>query len=831
MASPLAPWANPAQSMGVTCDLMRRWGACLVLAGTVACGDDGSPGIDDAGTTSNITGISTADPDDGTSTGEAPDDSGGTTVVADDTGDGGTMCETILCGDPAECCGADEECVLAGCLPVCDSGVRCGEDQSVCCDDGQVCLANACATPGDPCIDSYDCPEGQFCEPTLDQCLPQPDPVTCEIQPEFGALEPLLEWSHESDQVITAPAVGDVDGDGLPEVVINTMWAVDPGGGTAEFFGEIVVLDGTNGEEQTRISNSPPESYGSYARSSMGIADVDGNNLPDIVYVGRPTTNIPPFANNSSRIHAVNGLGQTLWSSHDAAGAPYYIYVRQGAPAFANFDDDDASEIVFGTAVLDNDGLVVFDQDDGSGLGGGVYGTNAGVTSGGGGISIIADLTGDGYPEIISGHEAWTVDWDDPPVGNPTVELTLLWADDTRPDGYPAIADLDLDGDPEVVVVADGTVRVLDGATGQLWCGIDPTGAMCTGNDALRTQPIVIPGDPAGRGGPPTIADFDGDGLPEIAVAGGSSYSVYDLYRQGEDVVQPGGFPPAQMGEIFVRWTSATQDLSSNATGSSVFDFQGDGTGEVLYGDECYFRVYDGPSGDVLLEIENPSATIREYPIVVDVDDDGNSEIVVVANDINAINTACVPNIPGYTTRHGVFVYGDTNDQWVGTRQVWTQHSYHITNATSTGLVPATEEDNWTAPGLNNYRQNSQGEGIFNAPDLTVDLAVGTSTCLDEMFVIVATVRNVGALGVPAGVPVTLYQGMDATGTLVSVQMTPGDLLPGASVDLLWQVPAPGGTPLNFFVEVDDDVATAISECEEGNNTAATESVACPIPG
>ncbi len=111
-------------------------------------------------------------------------------------------------------------------------------------------------------------------------------------------------------------------------------------------------------------------------------------------------------------------------------------------------------------------------------------------------------------------------------MGPPNVTLTELWAY-PGPDGYPAIADLDDDGDPEVVLGGDpgghnGIIHVLDGATGELWCGVDPSGAMCASNDALRTQPLVIPG--GGRGGPPTIADFDGDGRPEIAVQ--SAYSL-----------------------------------------------------------------------------------------------------------------------------------------------------------------------------------------------------------------------------------------------------------------------------------------------------------------
>lgn len=804
---------------------------CASLASlATGCPDDPPVTPDDSGTTTGI--ITDSFTPDGTiSTTEVVDDTStsGTTEVVDGTGDTGEICETILCGNPAECCEVDFECVNEQCLPACESEIRCGENQEICCDDGQVCLAGDCATPTGPCVDAFDCEEGEFCEPTLDQCLPQPEPLDCEILPDFEDIEVELEWSFETEQVISMPAVADIDGDMQPEVIINTYFA-----GANEFQANVIVLDGTNGSEQFRINHNPGAgSYGSYSRSTIGIGDVDDNGLPDIIYTGYPQGGIAPFAGNSSRIHAVNGLGQHLWSSHAPDGTPYYIYVRHGAPTLANFDDDDASEIVFGTAVLDNDGTVVFDQDYFVGptnLRGGVFGSNGDYR---GGISAIADLTGDGYPEIVSGRQAWSVSWDNSGGGTPVVQLTLLW-EYIGPDGYPAIADLDQDGDPEVVLVGDpgpwgagqvldGQIIVLDGLTGQLWCGVDPTDALCQANGSLRTQPIYIPG--GGRGGPPTIADFDGDGRPEIAVAGGSSYSVYDLNRMGEMVVQPAGDPPPQAGDIYVRWTSTTQDQSSNTTGSSVFDFQGDGISEVIYADECYLRVYAGDTGNIILEQENSSATIHEYPIVVDVDDDGNSELIVVANDANADDDCGM--IPGYTTRRGVFVYGDVNDQWVRTRQVWNMHTYHVTNATSSGLVPPIEDDNWTDPELNNYRQNFQGSGVFNAPDLEVNLAINLANCLQSEFEVIATIRNTGSIGVPAGIDVSLYRGTDTTGDLVSTQQTPAALLPGAQTSLSWLEPT---MPMaqDYFVVVDDDETDVVSECVEDNNDALAASVACP---
>ena len=377
-------------------------------------------------------------------------------------------------------------------------------------------------------------------------------------------------------------------------------------------------------------------------------------------------------------------------------------------------------------------------------------------------------------------------------------------------------------------------LRILDSSTGELWCGRDPTGAMCVGNDAARTQPIPLADDgmggAIGRGGPATVADFDGDGRPEVGVAGASAYAVYDFNRTGEDIVQPGGFAPPGPGDVYIRWFAATQDQSSNVTGSSVFDFQGDGAAEVLYQDECYARVFDGASGAVILEIENSSPTIHEYPIVADVDGDGNSEFIVIAA---ATNPELCDTIPGYTPRQGVFAYGDANDQWVRTRQVWPQHTYHVTNATGAALTPDTEDQNWLQPGLNNFRENAQGEGIFNAPDLSLDIAVGTQTCLDEQFQIFVTVRNNGSLGVPAGVAVTLYEGMDASGDLVGTQLTNNALLPGGFEQFIWLVGAPAQEPKNYYATVDspETMMGIVAECNEDNNDGATETVACPIQG
>ena len=730
-------------------------------------------------------------------------DAGGADASLVDAGIDADLCTGgALCGSPATCCPAGNDCVDDRCLAACASGVHCGADLATCCAAGDVCLEHACVTPGAACGDSYDCEPGQFCEPTLGQCLPQPDPLTCRLVPQFTDLMVTQEWAYTTDQIISIPVVANLDGAGGPEVVVNLTQqdgAGFPGG-------RIAVLDGRTGAVVVPpIADSPPTSYGSHGRSTIAIGDVSGDGRPDIVYASRVD------AAFKSLIVAIDRTGAVLWTSHAPAGTPYRFTIENAAVTLANFDADPMAEIVIGGTLLDHDGTVLWDQG-GNGAGP-TLGTNNTYT---GGIAAVADLDRDGHPEIITGNRAWKVAWSAGPPATATVTPYWTYA---GADGYPAIADLDRDGWPEVVLAASAFVHVLDGRTGLLWCGRDPTGAACT-TAALRTQPLAIPGGATqNRGGPPTIADFDGDGRPEIGVAGGHSYSVYDLARPGEDLT--GVTPAPAPGAIFTRWSQVTQDLSSNASGSSVFDFQGDGAAEVVYNDECYMRVYSGTDGRVQLTIPSTTGTIHEYPLVVDVDGDGNSEIMVVANDANA-----AVDCPGVTPRRGLYVYGDARDQWVPTRRVWTQHSYHVTNATSAGNVPLTEDDNWTQPGLNNYRQNVQGDGVFNAPDLAVELAVGLDQCEAGMLQLRARVTNQGALGVRPGVTVTFHRGTSAAGPVIGSATTTVPLLPGQATILAITIADPG-TPTSYFVTVDTPPGV-VAECDETNNDDTATDVRCP---
>ena len=753
---------------------MRRVLGCFsvcILATIASCSGDDETGAGN-GTSSGGAGGSVSDAGGAGGTGGTGADGGTGGVLNPDGGDAGSCPSNILCGASGTCCPVGSECVDGACVAECPTGVRCGANGITCCVAGDVCLSQACATPGASCDDSYDCDEGFFCESTLGQCLPQPSGADlCEYRPPTLPFDAIVEWSWTGStiqpaavQVINTPVVVDLDQDAIPDVVIvtsETYVQTNPG--------YLRALDGATGLEKWDASADVYAAGNEVnPRATPAAADLDGDGIPEIV-----------TAATAGGAIAFRADGSLLWKSTLANGTtPWLESTLSITTAIANMDGDGSPEIVLGGVVLDATGRVR------SGQGRATAGAN---DAGYGAVSIIADVDGDGVQDVVTGAAAWSVTGAE------------IWSNG-EPDGYPAISDLDGDGSAELIVIAGGNVRVQDAATGTVLATLD------------------MPGD--GRGGPPTVADFDADGVMEISSANGSAYAVFEYTSQ-----------PAPA--LSVKWSKDTQDLSSNVTGSSVFDFEGDGAAEVVYGDECYLRVYRGQDGEVLYQTASSSATIHEYPVLVDVDGDNNTEIVVVSNDRNHGNgsTTCPDYGPGEAPRHGVFVYGDANDKWVRTRRIWNQHAYHITNVGAGGVLPDPELASWLPPqGFNNYRVSTQGAGVFNAPDLRVDLEISSVPCPVGLE-LRARVKNAGSLGVAAGVEVVFYLGTDATGTLIGQAATTKPLLPGES-EVVTQVFTVGSElpPFAFFVVVDGANAAAgtVDECLEDNNSASAGGVECP---
>lgn len=170
---------------------------------------------------------------------------------------------------------------------------------------------------------------------------------------------------------------------------------------------------------------------------------------------------------------------------------------------------------------------------------------------------------------------------------------------------------------------------------------------------------------------------------------------------------------------VVQRARSLGGDLSSSRTGSTVFDLNGDGKVEVLYGDELNLRVYDGTNGNPLYTIPNSSGTLWEYPVVADVDGDGSADIVAVAPSaaLNGVMTnPMVPSNVGGGVR--VFSSPAAGGKWVSTRPLWNQYTYYpeiVGNnlRTTVGASPS-----------QGFRVNSQGTLPSGLNTLLPDLAI-----------------------------------------------------------------------------------------------------------
>ncbi len=818
----------------------------------------------------------------------------------------GGLCTEDACVSGSRTCAGDtvQECDSSGSgtfdVFQCESA---GAFQSECADVGGMASCT--------CIDDWDCPPHATCE--AGACVGTGFAPTCTL-PAIPFSETLpeveIEWGGASrsndsafdgtaarnespwgnfSHVMSTPIVANLDddnGDGrineldFPEIIFTSHRRDNPfengvlraihGGGPhkgADYFARCGSKLWTRAEPLGQgCGDNEPDADSS---SPVAVGDLDGDGLPEIVY-----------AREDNTFRILDHTGAVLYTLPGrAAWSPGF---RGGEMAtLANLDGEGLAEVIVGRTVY------VLAQDSMGNLSVAhvLRGTEGSGRNGGGGFGAMAcpaDLSAefDGL-EFVAGATLYRLPDSRPTCGSPPCEGSLVevWhAEDLSGqdalltgEGYCAIADVwgadhDVppgpanapDGVPEVILIDDGDLTILDSATGAIIEDRDLQGGS--------------------RGGAPNVDDFDGDGFMEIASALQDFYVVVDLQGPGDDCpawpgviarrdAAGGGHnpnPPREPGGPCVDdsgcgegavcgngrtclclhngWRRESDDDSSRATSSSVFDFNGDGAAEVLYNDECEFRVYDGLSGEVRFSAVNRSRTAIENPVVADVDNDGNAEVVTVSN--TAVNNRCDEDGANPIGPNGVRVWGDPTDTWVSARRVWNQQSYHVVNVSEGGSLPFTPPPSWAELNgrtYNTYRSQPRSFGV--APDLfVVDVGVSSvaQVCgeLRDEIQINVEVGNQGDLRVGAGVPVEFYGTwagveeplFDEAGEPLVVALA-GTLEPGRSVFLT--VPfafvnnGRNQPPDSLRVVVDpaSGLSGVARECNEDNNET-TEAVA-----
>ena len=611
--------------------------------------------------------------------------------------------------------------------------------------------------------------------------------VSCEIQntaaPTFSIVQA---WESPAQTATTTSSIyiGDLDGDDIPEVL-----------STHEDSDKLFILDGASGQIEVEKDIKSSYQYDVTMWNYAAIADVDDDGDGEIF--------IHVTKNGNSKLVCFDHNLDFVWESA--------IHDRPGQFGIADFNEDGVPEVYVVNQIFNAvDGIEII-----SGIGNWEQEYNAGPVA----IDILdnsecIDCSG---LELVLGGLIYSVD-----INNKTRTLVRNLADDTsdvpiseykpksfsngETNSFTSIADYNLDGNLDVLAV--GAIDDRNALTTIFFWDVQNKSV----TTFTETDPAYIWSKGAGR---LNIADIDGDGQLNTTYVYGEN-----LYALDENL------------EFF--WRQEIIEVTSGNTGCTVFDFDGDGASEIVYRDEMNLYIVNGekapkPGWRFFRTIKTGSRTSSEYPIVADVDADGESEIIVSCS----IDIDSHPVNPSSNRKYGhVRVYEAGNgERWRPSRKVWNQHAYYNFNVNDDLTIPSVQlKQTEVYPGkkpLNKFLNqaeflNSSGDPVFPAADLTFDdsaIEYTTPTCPEKDFYVSFKVSNKGAIAINKKIYVSFYDGVPgeiATNKLNTDSVIITDLKPNNifQVDSL-KVLGTGGD-FDLFISLNDPVN--LVECDSTNN-------------
>lgn len=412
-------------------------------------------------------------------------------------------------------------------------------------------------------------------------------------------------------------ADGRVDENDTPDVVFTSFDDVPLSDPTGSRPGVLRVVSGDTGIEHFSVTSVR------FAESAqLAIGDIDGDGFVEIIgslWVETPEgTGAGGFQGRyvTGNLVALDRFGNVVWIS-DPWTWPSLVLWNASAPYLVDMDGDGFSEIILGNQVFNHQGRLLWS------------GTGAhGHAAGGGPHGIAVDITLDGVPEVLAGGTAYNADG------------TILWRAQRGGrnigEGGVSVGMLDpADPFPQVALDANSALFVLDHLGQVMWSV-----------DFVNREPTATL---------PVIADFDGDGDADVAVADGA-------------------FMRAYTGTGTLIFTVPVMD-STCCAGITAFDFEGDGSSELVLQDFGQIYAYRGTTGAQIYSAPRLNPTNLEIPVIADIDNDRRAEILVTLYD-------------SLGNGGGVTAYTNAGNSWVAAPRIWNQQAYHVTNVTEAGAIP-----------------------------------------------------------------------------------------------------------------------------------------------
>jgi hypothetical protein len=354
-------------------------------------------------------------------------------------------------------------------------------------------------------------------------------------------------------------AVGDFNGDGIPDLAIANLCLSDP---SCQSASTVSILlgngDGTFQPQQTYTVGQDP--------SYVAVADFNGDGILDLA-----VTNT-----NSNTVSVLLGKG-------DGTFQPQVTYAAGGAPTgivVADFNGDGFADLaITNFVVVSGSGTVSVLLGNGDGT------FQPAMTSAVGafpeGIAV-ADFNGDGFADLaVANNGSGTGNTVGVLLGNGdgTFQQQQTYTTGANPYGI-VVGDFNGDGIPDLAVTNEG----------------DDTVGVLLGNGNGTFQPQVtypVGASPLGI----AVADLNGDGTPDLTVSNNNADppTVSVLLGHGDGTFQP----------------QQTYPVGTSPLGIAAADFNGDGVPDLAAANEFA----TSPSVSILVGGTTTSGQIQNIPV------------------------------------------------------------------------------------------------------------------------------------------------------------------------------------------------------------------------